>query len=114
MGPRRRAGARRAAGGQFLLLRQLFMKALRSSPFLSAACVLHAFIFSCWVIGFEAAIVDEADRQFFMKAFRSSPFLSPACLLHMDIFDCWLFWAKTGDASRLPTRRAAKADRIFI
>src|SRR5215475_11425330 len=97
-----------------LLLRQVFMNALRSSPFLSPAWTLHAFIFSCCVIGAEAAIADEADRQFFMNALRSSPFLSPACLLHIVILFCWLFSANAGAASRPPSTSAAIADWIFM
>src|SRR5580698_7348832 len=90
------------------------MNALRSSPFLSAACTLHAFILSCCDIGADAAIAGDADRQFFMNALRSSPFLSPACLLHTVIFDCWLFCAKAGAASRPVRARAAITAWIFM
>src|SRR5258705_6656122 len=91
------------------------MKALRSSPFLPVACLLQAVIFSCCVIGPEAAAGAAADRQLFMKALRSSPFLSPACLLQSVIFDCWLFCANaTGEASRPPRTSAAIADWIFM
>src|ERR1700756_4687114 len=63
-------------GSQPLLLRQVLMNALRSSPFLSAACLLHIFILSCCVIGPDAAAAAAgfADRQLCMNALRSSPF----------------------------------------
>src|SRR5579863_1304131 len=88
------------------------MNALRSSPFLSPACLLHIVIFSCCVIGFAPA-VEFFDRQSFMNALRSSPFLSPACWLHIVIFDCWLFCAKAGGANVTPERTAANADRAI-
>src|ERR1700677_525379 len=87
------------------------MKALRSSPFLPAACTLQAFILSCWDMGAAAGF---ADRHDFMKALRSSPFLSPACWLQTVIFDCWLFWAIAGEASTAPRTSAARADWIFM
>src|SRR3954451_908013 len=87
--------------------RHVFMNALRSSPFLSAACVLHTFIFSCWVMGAAAGF---ADRHVFMNALRSSPFLSAACLLQSAILVCWLFAANTGDTRTAPSNSVATAD----
>ena len=66
---------------------QLFMNALRSSPFLPVADALHAVIFCCWVIGAEAATGVDA-RQSFMNALRSSPVLPAADALQVVIFDC--------------------------
>src|SRR5258705_13911626 len=91
------------------------MKALRSSPFLPVACLLQAVIFSCCVIGPEAAAGAAADRQLFMKALRPSPFLSPACLLQSVIFDCCLFCANaTGEASLPPSTSPPRQVWVFM
>src|SRR5450830_1736338 len=73
----------------YFALRQVFMKALRSSPFLPAASALQVFIFSCWVTGAAAAASGLSLRQLFMKALRSSPFLPAASALQVFIFSCW-------------------------
>src|SRR5471032_369893 len=93
------------------------MKALRSSPFLPVADLLHAVIFCCWVIGAAAAGVEE--RQSFMNALRSSPFLPAACALQVVIFDCWLLSANAGAAANVtlnvaPNVSAAMVVRIFM
>src|ERR1035441_5547473 len=84
---RRRAGPPRGAHAAYDE-RQLFMKALRSSPFLPVASALHFFIFSCCVIGVAGAAAPPAERQAFMNALRSSPFLPTACLLQSPILVC--------------------------
>src|SRR5258706_3551627 len=66
------------------LLRQSFMNALRSSPFLSLASLLQAFIFSCCAVFLSPSFF----RHSFMNALRSSPFLSPASLLQLVILFC--------------------------
>src|SRR5450755_1285634 len=89
-----RPGTGRSCGPGVQAERQVFMNALRSSPFLPVASTLHFFILSCCVIGVAgAAIAPSAERHVFMKALRSSPFLSPACLLQSPIFDCCLVMA---------------------
>src|SRR6516225_9219180 len=98
------------------------MNALRSSPFLSPAWVLHAFIRSCWLI--VGAGAPAAERHCFMNALRSSPFLSAACVLQAFILFCWLLaagaeagaavCAKAGAASTPPSTIAAMTDCIFI
>ncbi len=94
------------------------MNALRSSPVLPVADLLHAVIFCCWVIGAEAATGAD-ERQSFMYALRSSPFLPAACALQVVIFDCWLLSAKAGAAAKVtlkltPSASAAMVARIFI
>src|SRR5258708_39684370 len=48
----------------FLADKQVFMNALRSSPFMSPALVLHTFIFSCWgvVVSWAANTLPDANR----------------------------------------------------
>src|SRR5471032_71804 len=94
----------------FGALKQDFMNVLRSSPFLPAASVLHAFILSCCVMAMAGAGL--ALRHSFMNALRSSPFLPLASALQAAIFDCWLLAALGASAAIAVLQQ--RANRVAV
>src|ERR1035438_3905225 len=94
-------------------LRQVDMKALRSSPFrfLAAACLLQAVIFSCCVI-LAGAAAGVPLRQDDINVLRSSPLrlFAVACALQSFIFCCCAACAALGCLVSCATADTAISD----